>query len=89
MWVQGQQTGSTAIGYWAIFDAIGVAMSRLWSPNHTLPWVACSPRPICVPHVLLFSPSASVCVCKKVFKHLSANTGDGRHPTQVHGDTTP
>ncbi|KAF8211832.1 hypothetical protein K438DRAFT_1915742 [Mycena galopus ATCC 62051] len=81
LWVQGQQTGSlavTALGYWAVFDAIGVAI-----PHITLvvskPYAAARARP-----VLLFAQSvylmfSAVYVCKEAFEHLllSASAGDG------------
>ncbi|KAF7363781.1 hypothetical protein MSAN_01035900 [Mycena sanguinolenta] len=83
LWVQGQQTGSlavTALGYWAVFDAIGVAI-----PHITLmvskPYAAARARP-----VLLFAQSvylmfSAVYVCKEAFEHLllSASAGDGHH----------
>ncbi|KAJ6502160.1 hypothetical protein C8R45DRAFT_975583 [Mycena sanguinolenta] len=83
LWVLGQQTGSlavTALGYWAVFDAIGVAI-----PHITLvvskPYAAARARP-----VLLFAQSvylmfSAVYVCKEAFEHLllSASAGDGHH----------
>ncbi|KAJ7256539.1 hypothetical protein B0H12DRAFT_1112509 [Mycena haematopus] len=83
LWVQGQQTGSlavTALGYWAVFDAIGVAI-----PHITLvvskPYAAARARP-----VLLFAQSvylmfSAVYICKEAFEHLllSASAGDGHH----------
>ncbi|KAJ7188292.1 hypothetical protein C8R46DRAFT_1054280 [Mycena filopes] len=83
LWVQGQQTGSlavTALGYWAVFDAMGVAI-----PHLTLvvskPYAAARTLP-----VLLFAQSvylmfSAVYVCKEALEHLllSASAGDGHH----------
>ncbi|KAJ7222475.1 hypothetical protein GGX14DRAFT_663891 [Mycena pura] len=83
LWVQGQQRGSlavTALGYWAVFDAIGVAtphinlvVSKPYATARTLP-------------VLLFAQSvylmfSAVYVCKEALEHLllSASAGDGHH----------
>ncbi|KAJ7085737.1 hypothetical protein B0H15DRAFT_846174 [Mycena belliarum] len=83
LWVKGQQSGSlavTALGYWAVFDAIGVAI-----PHVTLvvsrPYATARALP-----VLLFAQSvylmfSAVYVCKEALEHLllSASTGDGHH----------
>ncbi|KAJ7709509.1 hypothetical protein B0H17DRAFT_1155504 [Mycena rosella] len=83
LWVKGQQSGSlavTALGYWAVFDAIGVAI-----PHITLvvsrPYATARALP-----VLLFAQSvylmfSAVYVCKEALEHLllSASTGDGHH----------
>ncbi|KAJ7783160.1 hypothetical protein B0H16DRAFT_1877576 [Mycena metata] len=83
LWVQGQQTGSlavTALGYWAVFDAMGVAI-----PHLTLvvskPYAAARTLP-----VLLFAQSvylmfSAVYICKEALEHLllSASAGDGHH----------
>ncbi|KAJ7940283.1 hypothetical protein B0H13DRAFT_1937394 [Mycena leptocephala] len=81
LWVQGQQTGSlavTALGYWAVFDAMGVAI-----PHLTLvvskPYAAARTLP-----VLLFAQSvylmfSAVYVCKEALEHLLLSAGEGHH----------
>lgn len=81
LWVQGQQTGSlavTALGYWAVFDAIGVAI-----PHITLvvskPYAAARAR-----LVLLFAQSvylmfSAVYICKEALEHLLLSAGEGHH----------
>ncbi|KAJ7438447.1 hypothetical protein FB451DRAFT_1378185 [Mycena latifolia] len=83
LWVQGQQTGSlavTALGYWAVFDAIGVAIPRI-SLVVSRPYATARALP-----VLLFAQSvylmfSAVYVCKEALEHLllSASAGDGHH----------
>ncbi|KAJ6453462.1 hypothetical protein C8R47DRAFT_1181245 [Mycena vitilis] len=81
LWVQGQQTGSlavTALGYWVVFDAIGVAI-----PHVTLlvskPYAAARSLP-----VLLFAQSvylmfSAVYICKEALEHLLLSAGEGHH----------
>ncbi|KAJ7510205.1 hypothetical protein B0H11DRAFT_2415045 [Mycena galericulata] len=83
LWVQGQQCGSlavTALGYWVVFDAMGVAIPHL-SLAVSKPYASARALP-----VLLFAQSvylmfSAVYVCKEAFEHLllSASTGDGHH----------
>ncbi|KAJ6597275.1 hypothetical protein DFH09DRAFT_1258854 [Mycena vulgaris] len=83
LWVKGQQCGSlavTALGYWAVFDAIGVAIPHV-SLVVSRPYATARALP-----VLLFAQSvylmfSAVYVCKEALEHLllSASTGDGHH----------
>ncbi|CAK5277300.1 unnamed protein product [Mycena citricolor] len=83
LWVQGQQCGSlsvTALGYWAVFDAIGVAIPHLRF-HVSKPYATARTLP-----VLLFAQSvylmfSAVYVCKEALEHLllSADAGDGHH----------
>ncbi|KAJ7096478.1 hypothetical protein C8R43DRAFT_1092403 [Mycena crocata] len=83
LWVQGQQSGSlavTALGYWAVFDAMGVAIPHL-SLVVSKPYATARTLP-----VLLFAQSvylmfSAVYVCKEALEHLllSASAGDGHH----------
>ncbi|KAF7338014.1 hypothetical protein MVEN_02025300 [Mycena venus] len=83
LWVQGQQTGSlavTALGYWAVFDAIGVAI-----PHITLvvskPYAAARAQPVFLFAQSVYLMFSAVYVCKEALEHLllSASTGDGHH----------
>ncbi|KAK7038034.1 hypothetical protein R3P38DRAFT_3262516 [Favolaschia claudopus] len=87
LWVQGQQTGSlavTALGYWAVFDSIGVAVPHI-SLVVSKPYATARAR-----LVLLFAQSvylmfSAVYVCKEALEHLllsagsSSSAGDGHH----------
>ncbi|KAJ6489151.1 glycosyl hydrolase family 65, N-terminal domain-containing protein [Mycena vitilis] len=78
---KGQQTGSlavTALGYWVVFDAIGVAI-----PHVTLlvskPYAAARSL-----RVLLFAQSvylmfSAVYICKEALEHLLLSAGEGHH----------
>ncbi|KAF7297091.1 hypothetical protein MIND_00942000 [Mycena indigotica] len=84
LWVQGQQRGTlavTALGYWAVFDAIGIAVPHVTFPSVSKPYGAARAQP-----VLLFAQSvylmfSAVYVCKEALEHLllSASAGDGHH----------
>ncbi|KAJ7058260.1 hypothetical protein C8F01DRAFT_1150197 [Mycena amicta] len=84
LWVQGQQRGSlsvTALGYWAVFDAIGIAIPHITFKGLSKPYAAARALP-----VLLFAQSvylmfSAVYVCKEALEHLllSASAGDGHH----------
>ncbi|KAF7300236.1 hypothetical protein MKEN_01347600 [Mycena kentingensis (nom. inval.)] len=82
LWVQGQQRGSlsaTALGYWAVFDAFGIAIPHISFKGVSKPYATARTQP-----VLLFAQSvylmfSAVYVCKEALEHLllSANVGDG------------
>ncbi|KAF7320810.1 hypothetical protein HMN09_00167400 [Mycena chlorophos] len=84
LWVQGQQRGTlavTALGYWAVFDAIGIAVPHIVFKGVSKPYGAARALP-----VLLFAQSvylmfSAVYVCKEALEHLllSASAGDGHH----------
>ncbi|KAJ7286177.1 hypothetical protein C8J57DRAFT_1663986 [Mycena rebaudengoi] len=78
LWVSGQQSGSlavTALGYWVVFDSIGVAV-----PHIRLT----ASRPYGSKSVLLFAQSvylmfSAVYVCKEAVEHLLLSAGEGHH----------
>ncbi|KAJ6618802.1 hypothetical protein B0H10DRAFT_2028031 [Mycena sp. CBHHK59/15] len=81
LWVSGQQSGSlavTALGYWAVFDAIGVAVPRLHL-KASRPYGTARTE-----SVLLFAQSvylmfSAVYVCKEAVEHLLLSAGEGHH----------
>ncbi|KZT04951.1 uncharacterized protein LAESUDRAFT_682098 [Laetiporus sulphureus 93-53] len=91
LWVIAQQVGSlacTGLGYWVVFDALGVALA------HVLPGYLARPsmkvemrRPFGnarIETVIMFSQSvflifASVYVCKETVEHLLLASGEGHH----------
>ncbi|KAI0772889.1 hypothetical protein BD413DRAFT_36411 [Trametes elegans] len=96
LWITGQQVGSlscTGLGYWVVFDAIGVAL------GHILPNYLARPdkraetrRPYGnarIETVVTFAQSvylifASVYVCKETLEHVLLSSGEGHH--HHHGD---
>jgi hypothetical protein len=98
MWIAGQQIGAlgcTGLGYWVVFDALGVAISRV-VPG----WLASSrdartkiQRPYGnarVETVLMFAQAvylmfASVYVCKEAVEHLLLSFGEGAGHGHGHG----
>ncbi|KAH9854564.1 hypothetical protein C2E23DRAFT_726136 [Lenzites betulinus] len=96
LWITGQQVGSlscTGLGYWVVFDAIGVALghvlpSRLVRPDSR----ADMRRPYGnarVETLMTFAQSVylvftSVYVCKETVEHLLLSSGEGHH--HHHGD---
>ncbi|GBE83471.1 hypothetical protein BKA93DRAFT_358544 [Sparassis latifolia] len=96
LWISGQQVGSlscTGLGYWVIFDALGVVLSSV------LPGYLAGPsmradirRPFGntrVETVVAFAQSvyllfASVYVCKETVEHILLSSGEGHH--HHHGD---
>ncbi|KAH9829248.1 uncharacterized protein C8Q71DRAFT_444080 [Rhodofomes roseus] len=91
LWITAQQVGSlacTGLGYWVVFDALGVALA------HIVPGYLASPstqaqyrRPFGnarVETVVAFAQSvylifASVYVCKETVEHLLLSSGEGHH----------
>ncbi|OJT05934.1 hypothetical protein TRAPUB_3224 [Trametes pubescens] len=96
LWITGQQVGSlscTGLGYWVVFDAIGVAL------GHILPNYLARPdmraetrRPYGnarIETVMTFAQSVyliftSVYVCKETLEHILLSSGEGHH--HHHGD---
>ncbi|CCM02007.1 uncharacterized protein FIBRA_04081 [Fibroporia radiculosa] len=96
LWITGQQVGSlscTGLGYWIVFDALGVVLA------HVLPGYLARPsttaeirRPFGnarVETVAMFAQSvyllfASVYVCKETVEHILLSSGEGHH--HHHGD---
>lgn len=96
LWITAQQVGSlacTGLGYWIVFDALGVALA------HILPGYLAKPsmradirRPFGnarIETVVAFAQSvylifAAVYVCKETVEHLLLSSGEGHH--HHHGD---
>ncbi|KAI9060095.1 hypothetical protein FKP32DRAFT_1595833 [Trametes sanguinea] len=96
LWITGQQVGSlscTGLGYWVVFDAIGVALGHIM-PNRLaqLEMRAEMRRPygnVRIETVMTFAQSVyliftSVYVCKETVEHLLLSSGEGHH--HHHGD---
>jgi len=95
MWISGQQTGSlscTGLGYWVVFDAFGIALSRV------LPGYLAGDRLQSrtrrtygngrVETLLMFSQSvylifSAVYICKEAVEHFLLSAGEDVHH---HGD---
>ncbi|KAJ7723978.1 hypothetical protein DFH07DRAFT_1004973 [Mycena maculata] len=83
LWVQGQQCGSlavTALGYWAVFDAMGVAIPHL-SLAVSKPYASARALPVLLFAQAVYLMFSAVYVCKEALEHLllSASAGDGHH----------
>ncbi|KAJ7632930.1 hypothetical protein FB45DRAFT_913915 [Roridomyces roridus] len=83
LWVQGQQCGSlavTALGYWAVFDAIGVAIPHI-TLSVSKPYASARALPVLLFAQAVYLMFSAVYVCKEALEHLllSASAGDGHH----------
>ncbi|KAF8179850.1 hypothetical protein BJ912DRAFT_929496 [Pholiota molesta] len=105
LWVVGQQVGSlsvTGLGYWVVFDAFGVALSRVvpgWLASGSKGNVSDKERErIRRPYgtgrietVFMFAQAvylmfSSVYVCKETVEHLLLSAGGGEGHHHHHGD---
>ncbi|KAF9484229.1 hypothetical protein BDN70DRAFT_798068 [Pholiota conissans] len=105
MWVVGQQVGSlsvTGLGYWVVFDAFGIGLSRVvpgWLGSDSKGNVSDKERERIrrpygtgrVETVLMFAQAvylmfSSVYVCKETIEHLLLSAGGGEGHHHHHGD---
>lgn len=97
MWVSGQQTGSiscTGLGYWAVFDAFGIALSRVLpgylAEDHMQSKTRRTYGNARLETVMMFAQSvylifSSVYVCKETVEHLLLSAGeDMQHHADHH-----
>ncbi|KAI0827373.1 hypothetical protein BC628DRAFT_1369224 [Trametes gibbosa] len=96
LWITGQQVGSlscTGLGYWVVFDAIGIALGRVLPNRLARPDMHAEMRRpygnARVETVMTFAQSVyliftSVYVCKETVEHLLLSSGEGHH--HHHGD---
>ncbi|KAI0372535.1 hypothetical protein BV20DRAFT_964137 [Pilatotrama ljubarskyi] len=96
LWITGQQVGSlscTGLGYWVVFDAIGVALGHILPNRLARPEMEAQTRRAYgnarIETVMTFAQSVyliftSVYVCKETLEHLLLSSGEGHH--HHHGD---
>ncbi|KAL7284724.1 LOW QUALITY PROTEIN: hypothetical protein ACG7TL_002030 [Trametes sanguinea] len=96
LWITGQQVGSlscTGLGYWVVFDAIGVALGHILPSRLARPDMRAEMRRpygnVRIETVMTFAQSVyliftSVYVCKETVEHLLLSSGEGHH--HHHGD---
>ncbi|KAI8989107.1 hypothetical protein BD414DRAFT_577814 [Trametes punicea] len=96
LWIAGQQVGSlgcTGLGYWVVFDAIGVVLGHVLPSRLARPEMRAEARRpygnARIETVMTFAQSVyliftSVYVCKETVEHLLLSSGEGHH--HHHGD---
>ncbi|KAI0324577.1 hypothetical protein GY45DRAFT_1331389 [Cubamyces sp. BRFM 1775] len=96
LWITGQQVGSlasTGLGYWVVFDALGVVLGHILPNRLARPEMRAETRRpygnARVETVMTFAQSVyliftSVYVCKETVEHLLLSSGEGHH--HHHGD---